>query len=73
MVHLEGCSQFGTASGQSRLNVDSVLNPRISRSSWIRKENVDTDVPMKNLQNREKMKQIQKLIHSTRDKSWIEI
>lgn len=46
-----GCSHTCSWSPQNRLYVVLGSRPRISLSSWIRKENVDTDVPMKNLQS----------------------
>lgn len=44
-----GCSHCSSWSPQKRLYVVRGSKPRISLSSWIRKENVETDVPMKNL------------------------
>lgn len=44
-----GCSHTSSWSPQKRLYVVRGSKPRISLSSWIRKENVETDVPMKNL------------------------
>jgi len=49
-THFVGCSQFLSFSAQKQLNVVSGWKPRISRSSWIRNENVDRAVPMKCLQ-----------------------
>lgn len=42
-----GCSQASSWSPQKRLYVVLGSKPRISRSSWMRKENVETEVPMK--------------------------
>lgn len=44
-----GCSHASSRSPQKRLYVVRGSSPRISLSSWIRKENVETEVPMKNL------------------------
>ncbi len=43
---------FTFPSGQRMLNVLSVGNPRISRSSWIRKVKVDSILPRKNLEKK---------------------
>lgn len=47
--HLDGCSHF-SFKPQNRLNVCSTGKPRISLSSCILKENVDSWLPMKYLQ-----------------------
>lgn len=47
-----GCSHSFSVSPHKRLYVAVGSKPKISLSSWIRKEKVDTDVPMKNLKNK---------------------
>lgn len=49
MVQWAGCSQSDSSSPQNLLNVVDCSNPRISRSSRIRKETVDPELPMKYL------------------------
>lgn len=47
-----GCSHMSSWSPQKRLYVVLGSKPRISRSSWMRKENVETEVPMNTLETR---------------------
>ena len=50
MVHFVGCSHVSLPSPQNLLKVIDGSNPKISRSSWIRKEKVETEVPIKYLE-----------------------
>ena len=47
IFHLAGCSQESLPSAQKRLKVELGGKPRISRSSCMRKENVDSNEPIK--------------------------
>ena len=52
MVQWAGCSQSDSSSPQNLLNVVDGSNPKISRSSRMRKETVDAELPMKYLKNK---------------------